>query len=561
MQLKFHKSLLLILIFLFDSLLIFSQGLSKEFKYAQTGLGPASALRMLEVDDKVIIQFQSDSIVLFDIEKHNLDSLYSDIGNKTNFFITDGSLGSAEMTLIQHKNGFSAPAITHLDYNLDTLWHLPLDWNYNKLWSYDMVQDEQGDFYITGFYEDYSLDDSKRPFIQKVSADGEELWVQKYPVIDPEYDQLPQMAHSIMLTNDDRICVMCASPTAKSVIFWTNLDGDLLEFKSGPDWDPIVLPQIDASRTTLLDQENGDIYYGLTIEGVRVVKINAQGDLLWDTQIIEKPENGNSSEFYESNSTMGAQKIIELADGNLMVFGHPDQSEWQYSMSKITSDGDVIYTRLIGPCCDYIKYKWGEILDSYSLLNFIELESGEIILAGQLKYDTDDFHKLLVMKFNADMECSEEALFDYSIEQDSIVQFDNVSSGAEFHYWDFGDGDTSTQHSPQHYYQADSIYQACLFVQGLCGADTLCQEINLKTVSNEFTQQDAVAPIQWNSERQELIHQGHELIEVDLYDLNGRLIHQLEMNPGERFVLPFRGLCFVSYLSEGVRWSRKILMH
>lgn len=561
MRLKFLKITAIIIFFFLSSWYIKSQSLIQEYNYPQTGNGPPSSYRMLESQENLAIQFQSDSMVLFEIGKEILDSLNSLIGHRTNFQIKDGIINQDAITVLQSKGGLFAPEIAHLNYNLDTIWHLPLDWNWIKLWSYDMAQDEQGDFYITGYYLDYDIDEIEKPFIQKVSADGEEIWIKKFPYIDPVLANLPIMGHSIMITADDRLCVMTASLTLKSVLFWTDLEGNLEDFIIGPSWDPIILPDIVASQTSLLDPETGDIYYGLTIEGVRVVKIDSNGDLQWDTSIIEKPSNGISSVFYEQNSSMGAKKISKLKDGNLMVLGFPDRSEWQYSISKITTAGELLFTRLLGPCCDEDPYDWNATIDEFAILDFIELESGEILLAGNIKYDSDDFYKLLVMKFNAEMECSEEAKFDFTILQDSLVQFENQSIGSKFYYWDFGDGDTSSLISPQHEYASDSSYQACLAARGFCGTDTLCKQINFKDVSNEFKQQEADAPIQLNSERRELIHQGHEPIEVDLYDLNGRLIHQLQMSPGQRFRVPFKGLCFVSYLNDGLWWSQKILMH
>jgi PKD repeat protein len=51
--------------------------------------------------------------------------------------------------------------------------------------------------------------------------------------------------------------------------------------------------------------------------------------------------------------------------------------------------------------------------------------------------------------------------------------------------WSFGDGVTSTQVNPQHTYSAPGIYEVCLAINTVCGADTTCQEIEIICVEPE----------------------------------------------------------------------------
>lgn len=57
------------------------------------------------------------------------------------------------------------------------------------------------------------------------------------------------------------------------------------------------------------------------------------------------------------------------------------------------------------------------------------------------------------------------------------VQFFNYSSGANVYSWDFGDGNTSTTASPQHFYNTPGTYTVCLESTGPCGTDTLCRQV------------------------------------------------------------------------------------
>jgi len=45
--------------------------------------------------------------------------------------------------------------------------------------------------------------------------------------------------------------------------------------------------------------------------------------------------------------------------------------------------------------------------------------------------------------------------------------------------WDFGDGNTSAVQSPSHTYASTGSYTVCLIVSNICGADTICQTVDV----------------------------------------------------------------------------------
>ncbi len=49
---------------------------------------------------------------------------------------------------------------------------------------------------------------------------------------------------------------------------------------------------------------------------------------------------------------------------------------------------------------------------------------------------------------------------------DSIVKFKNCSDGADSYFWDFGDGNSSTEFSPEHIYSESDYYNVSLSVKG-----------------------------------------------------------------------------------------------
>lgn len=68
---------------------------------------------------------------------------------------------------------------------------------------------------------------------------------------------------------------------------------------------------------------------------------------------------------------------------------------------------------------------------------------------------------------------------------DNEVVFTNLSEAALDYLWDFGDSATSAERNPIHTYSQSGTYQVCLIITNDCGADTLCQEIEINISSNQ----------------------------------------------------------------------------
>lgn len=85
--------------------------------------------------------------------------------------------------------------------------------------------------------------------------------------------------------------------------------------------------------------------------------------------------------------------------------------------------------------------------------------------------------------------------FSYSVSNGFSVTFTNASVNSDSSFWDFGTGDTTSIYSPVFVYPGPGYYAVCLTSNNDCGADTLCQLINVPdTLEITSVSQFAVMP-------------------------------------------------------------------
>ena len=69
--------------------------------------------------------------------------------------------------------------------------------------------------------------------------------------------------------------------------------------------------------------------------------------------------------------------------------------------------------------------------------------------------------------------------------------FVNTSIGADSYFWDFGDGNSSTEESPMHDYGADGTYTISMIATNACGSDTTIQDLQVVTSPDGSISADA----------------------------------------------------------------------
>ena len=76
-----------------------------------------------------------------------------------------------------------------------------------------------------------------------------------------------------------------------------------------------------------------------------------------------------------------------------------------------------------------------------------------------------------------------QASFDFMALDDFGIAFTNTSLEGDDYFWDFGDGNMSTDESPTHVYSSDGTFEVMFVSTNPCGSDTIMQSVNAVSTS------------------------------------------------------------------------------
>jgi PKD repeat protein len=110
---------------------------------------------------------------------------------------------------------------------------------------------------------------------------------------------------------------------------------------------------------------------------------------------------------------------------------------------------------------------------------------------------------------------------------DATVLFSNNSSGAEWYFWDFGDGTSSTDMNPWHTYIASGVYTVTFIAYNeLCGNDTLTWEISVNTagLDDETLLDFSLYPNPVENWLNIDFNENMENVELEIMDMTGRIV-------------------------------------
>jgi len=177
---------------------------------------------------------------------------------------------------------------------------------------------------------------------------------------------------------------------------------------------------------------------------------------------------------------------------------------------------------------------------------------------------TDD---LIVSLANADL------IVDFNADNiyNAVVTFENLSENANFYSWDFGDGNTSSEKSPQHAYLSGGTYDVSLNASSGNCSSAKYTTIQVGTASSihyiENSQRIKVGP---NPVSNEITFKIDPLIlkndyDVMIYNTQGSLMqkHQFSKFDSEAHIIIndfSNGIYFISFKIEGDYYQQKIVV-
>lgn len=149
------------------------------------------------------------------------------------------------------------------------------------------------------------------------------------------------------------------------------------------------------------------------------------------------------------------------------------------------------------------------------------------------------------------------------------VSFNNTSTGSVSYYWDFGDGNTSSQPSPVHTYATTGSFNVMLVAESaLCGSDTSYQQVMIMVVGENDLEILFDASLMPNPVSDELLlrfnHPLNENFSIEIYNLNGSKVFSKnytgsESNIGIDVSAFSAGVYTLLMRTEGLRGTHRFL--
>ena len=266
---------------------------------------------------------------------------------------------------------------------------------------------------------------------------------------------------------------------------------DLYLFKINLNGDTVFTKTLGGAQddwgNQIYELTNGD----LVISGINASS-GAGGNDLFFLMTDSMGNSGGCTEYNTTTKTNPAPFVINTNAANIgtgAVVGNP---------STLTiSHGVQVDVQCIE--CDSVSVSFS-FTDSSSTVQFIDYSSGGTSWHwdfgdGDTSALQNPVHTYLsdstyYVCLTASNNCSVDSFCDsvsicalpvalFSWTQDTVlsIQFSDSSIGATSWFWDFGDGDTSSQQNPYHTYTSEGWYFICLYVtDGNC-SDSICDSI------------------------------------------------------------------------------------
>lgn len=376
-------------------------------------------------------------------------------------------------------------------------------------WAYDVTELADGGYAMIGFGDNLGTGYSPSAYLVRTDAMGNELWARAISSgngVDEGYNVTEAPDGSLYIGG------RTLGYIPGNVNAWiTKLTPDGAHI-----WTRVLHKAIETA--SLIADDDGGVWW--LVHPQWVVTIPGGYEMAWGK--LDADGNVVASKVYGAPGNDYAIEMFLQSDGSLAVLGTTNSYSGNFQQSqaillRTDTEGDVV--------CDPLDSTlvWRDDFEA-TVVPFTSMTS-----TGFSEYPWP-LGTSPVAVDSYDPCCAVRPDFNfYPIGNDGFSWgFANTSTGASSFFWDFGDGNTSTDMSPTHTYGSSGTFIACLTVTSECGEGTTCKAISITVGINEMDR-PGEAPFLFPSpaDGSFVLSATNPMELVQLIDQEGRLVDRI----------------------------------
>ncbi|CAG0975435.1 MAG: T9SS type A sorting domain-containing protein [Bacteroidetes bacterium] len=305
----------------------------------------------------------------------------------------------------------------------------------------------------------------------------------------------------------------------------------------------------------------------------------AMGENIGYSALVSMNNNG----YYEANNSLKGVHMALMGDPTLraQIVAPPTNFTATYS----NGNGLLTWTASPDQVLGYNVYKYNDTTKTFTKINSylitgttytdscLVYQGIQTYMLRALKYETTPsgtFYNLSTGGFDTLLNpTNKNIVADFTFTPNLFqVTFTNTSQNAAFYFWDFGDGNTSTQQHPIHTYNTDNSYNVTLVANYNCdGTDTVYKTVTIATgiIKNELEINTEIFP----NPAKDAINirvKNISLQSISLFNAQGKLATEIYTSPSNnQYTIPVssfaKGIYFIRLLDEnGNAMNKKIIL-